>query len=60
MVTTSGYVRPKEIAAYFGVTLTTVRRWVKAGKLMAIQTTIMYTTNTRYLIHSLPFRYAGG
>lgn len=32
------YLFPKELANYYGVTLSTVRRWVKEGKLPAVQT----------------------
>ena len=32
------FCKPKEVAEYFGVTLVTVRRWVKTGKLRAMQT----------------------
>lgn len=29
----SEYMSPKELASHFGVTVTTIRKWIKAGKI---------------------------
>jgi excisionase family DNA binding protein len=34
----SKFLKPKDVAVYFGVTLPTVRRWIEQDKLPAIRT----------------------
>lgn len=53
-MTEKTFCKPKEIAEHFGVTLVTVRRWVKTGKLRARQTpgghSRIYTDHFREMI----------